>query len=279
MLGRFALPHARGVRVPSYRRFPAPAAVPCPVLAGHFPLPHAPSAASVALPPALGLPRPGALRVSRPALCDSIRGSPVAARLIHAARHPPPPPHSRIHYPLPPAARFPVPLPTSSGLVPAEACYFGTLCLDLPHRRPPPAPHSASRLPALLRPALRSFPAFPGRPGHARPAEVWATRRLRPVPSASFAVRLPPSFDGPPSCSAGSRFHLPAACVFLVTAASPPRPRSLVPYLPATSRVHMPRRLRPWPFPRPPGFPTPALCVLPGRRCAIQSAVPPSRPA
>ena len=91
--------HARPVRASTCPRracsllppLPRPGAVPCPVLVGHFPLLHAPSAASVALPPALGLPRPGALRVSRPALCDSIRGSPVASRLIHAARHPPPP--------------------------------------------------------------------------------------------------------------------------------------------------------------------------------------------
>ena len=186
MLGRFALPLARGVHVPSYRRFPAPAAVPCPVLAGHFPLPHAPSAASVALPPALGLPRPGALRVSRPALCDSIRGSPVASRLIHVV-HPP----SRYHCPFPPAARFPVPLPTSSRLVPAAACSSMT-CLwpDLPHRRPPPPPHSASPAPPRFPPAAR----FSAPPSPHSPSSTLDPRRCGLLADSGPSLRPPLRF-------------------------------------------------------------------------------------
>ena len=256
MLGRFALPHARGVRVPSYRRFPAPAAVPCPVLAGHFPLPHAPSAASVALPPALGLPRPGALRVSRPALCESIRGSPVASRLIQMAR-PPPPPHSRNHYPLPPAARFPVPLPTSSRLVPAEACYSMTLCLDLPHRRPPPPPHSASPAPPRFPPAAR----FSAPPSAHSPSSPPGRVTLDPRRCGLLA-------DSGPSLRPPLRF------AFLLNSTAPFMLGRFA--LPLARGVRVPSYRR---FPAPAAVPCPVLAghfPLPHAPSAASMALPPA---
>ena len=119
-----------------------------------------------------------------------------------------PPPHSRKHYPLPPAARFPVPLPTSSGLVPAETCYSGTLCLDLPHRRPPPPPHSASPLPRFSAPpSPHSPPSPPGR-GTLDPRGVGYT----PTPARSFGLLCgsPSSLIRRPPFMLG-RFALPHA--------------------------------------------------------------------